>query len=237
MTTIAERASSVIHLNNFYSSNIGPEEVGAVRLNCPHKRQYVLRMLLNEPHGELKIPEELLWTKNALEMAIKYQKNNVRIAHSHCYITVRHGLVDSVADDEWHVDGFSTKINHIPEQNYVWSNVSPTEYIKDQPIFFPIDFNPLKHNVHKYIQARVIFNDKMHTCESETMYCMDPYVIHRRPPVTEGMLRTFIRISFTPIPIMDHNNTKNPLLSDQWQVFSRDGVSIREQLKNYDHEK
>jgi len=54
-------------------------------------------------------------------------------------------------------------------------------------------------------------------------YCLrcEPYVIHRRPPNTQGIHRTFVRISFTPIEIMDINNTENPAIQTN---YTRDGI-------------
>jgi len=62
---------------------------------------------------------------------------------------------------------------------------------------------------------------------------MDPYVVHRRPPISNGVVRTFVRISFTPIEIPDVNNTPNPLIPTQHYIT--DGVkSFREHLLDYD---
>jgi len=62
------------------------------------------------------------------------------------------------------------------------------------------------------------------------MYAMDPYMLHRRPPQTEGMVRTFVRISYVPILINDVNNTPNPLLPIECDA---DGVANRNRLIAY----
>lgn len=133
------------------------------------------------------------------------------INHSFCYITVRHGYVKSITDDEWHVDGFSTRISHIPEQNYIWTNIKLTEYVKKR-LKFPKDFNPKKHKIQHYFQNNINENDKIYTFKENCLYCLNPYIIHKRLKNTEGLFRTFIRISFTPIEIQDINNTLNPIL-------------------------
>jgi len=142
---------------------------------------------------------------------------------------VRHGEVRSVTDDEWHVDGFSTFITHIPESNYVAVNHTPTEYLV-QPIEFPDDFDPLVHNVQWYIQNRASLD--VRRLKPHTLYCFDPYFIHRRPSIEPGTHRTFVRVSFTPIEIADDANTPNPLLP--MRVYERDGVTIRNALSDYD---
>ena len=59
---------------------------------------------------------------------------------------------------------------------------------------------------------------------------MDPYVPHRRPASTQGEMRCFVRVSFTPIEINDVNNAQNPLIP---RNYTRDGVEIRNQLVDY----
>jgi hypothetical protein len=226
--SIKERGLRAINLQDFNSENI-PEIAGYAKLKTPKERQYILRCLLKKPFGAYYLPIELEWLQPILLQAIHYQENVLGIRHGFCYVTVRSGEVDSTDDDVWHVDGFSTSITHLPEQNYIWTDVEPTEYY-EQAIDFPKDFDPLIHNVHSYI------NDytkplKIKTLIEETLYCMDPYVIHRRPPLTKGIQRTFVRISFTPIEIDDVNNTQNPLLKRE---YTRDGVKdVRNKLKNY----
>jgi len=145
---------------------------------------------------------------------------------------VRSGLVESVSDDEWHTDGFSVNITHLPEQNYCWSNVYPTEFVK-KSIEFPKDFSPFEHNIHEYIQDFLSLNPTAITIpDCNSVYCFDPYVIHRRPQIPQGIKRAFIRVSFTPIEIVDDNNTENPLLSVL--KYGRDAVkSFRNGLKRY----
>ena len=77
----------------------------------------------------------------------------------------------------------------------------------------------------------VIGSDPACGLESHTVYCMDPYVIHRRPKKAKGKLRTLVRISFTPIEIVDCNNTRNAML---FRDYKRDGVrDFRDNLKRY----
>jgi hypothetical protein len=128
------------------------------------------------------------------------------------------------------VDGFSTNVTHLPEQNYVWVNKIPTEYI-EQSFDFPKDFDPRLHNIHWFLEDKVR-NENIRTCDPETIYCFDPYVVHRRPKITQGMVRTFIRITYCPMEINDVNNTVNPLIETN---YKRDGVkSFRDRLVKYE---
>lgn len=209
----AERAFCALNLKQYNALNSPSIASNVFGIKCPYDEQYILRMPIKINGSELKVPYELNWLMPLIEAANFYQTEKLKVHHNFCYVTVRHGLVKSVTDDEWHVDGFSTRITHIPEQNYIWSNCYPTEYVL-LPIKFPSDFDPLKHNIHKYIQKQIAKKKPEVKLLSEfNMLCLDPYVIHRRPPnIPEGTIRTFIRISFVPIEIRDDNNTKNALL-------------------------
>jgi len=230
MHNIERNSKSAISLEPFKELNY-PLSLGEVELDVPDDRIYILRMPIRSYHSGFQIPEELKWCRPLIAVAEVNQKK-MKVNHPFCYITIRSGLVTSTTDDEWHVDGFSTKITHLPEQNYIWVDRVPTEWTV-QGINFPEDFDPLVHNVHRFIQ-RSLRGNVIQTCEPKRVYCMDPYVIHRRPHMYEDVYRTFIRVSFTPIEIQDRNNTFNDLLP---MVSNRDGVMIRDQLKDYHEEK
>ena len=225
MNSIEKRAKVILNTEQYNALN-HPELVRRLSLSPPSERQYVLRMLIKKSRGEYQIPEELQWCLPLIETSIAYQRNVIGINHSFCYLTIRHGEVTSINDDEWHADGFSMRINHIPEQNYVWTDILPTEYVVK-----PIDlynFNPLTQNIHTRIGNEITSDDEIKTLLPKTIYCMDPYVIHRRPSILDKTQRTFIRLSFTPIEINDINNTINPLMP----VYSDyDGVEFRNTLK------
>jgi len=187
-------------------------------------------MLIKKPFTEFLIPDNLKWCEPAINYANAYQKIN-GIKQPFCYLTVRSGIVDSSKDDEWHADGFSMNITHIPEQNYIWADCFPTEVVYDK-FKIPNDFNPFKHNIHLFFQDSIGEDSKIKVLKPNTLYCLDPYVVHRRPPISQGTQRTFVRVSFTPIEIDDKNNTINPLLPT---FYSRDGVGYRNTLSRYIH--
>lgn len=227
--TIMDRAFKAINLKQFSKRNVF-DRVDKVDIVCSLHRQYILRMCVKRLFDSYKIPKELKWLYPMLLRAESHQ-NWLGIHQPYCYITVRHGIVESETDDEWHVDGFSTNITHLPEQNYIWSNIFPTEYVI-KPLNIPSDFSSRKHNIQWFIQDSMSTIDKVQTFEEETIYCLDPYIIHRRPKVPEGVRRTFVRISYTPIEIADDNNTPNPLLSIG--KYNREGVKdFRNNLIRY----
>lgn len=226
--SIADRADSILRLGQYAESN-DSDWVGPLNLSPPDERQYILRMLIGTAYDGMHIPKEITWAFPLIEMAVEYQNNAVGIRHPFCYITIRHGEVTTLTDDEWHVDGFSMRVNHLPEQNYIWTNTAPTEILHDTPVEFSKDFDPLRHDINKVFQKVAKEpRAKISPLETDTLYCIDPYIAHRRPPITKGIQRTFVRLSFTPIEIDDVNNTPNPLLP---RDYTRDGLEFRNQLE------
>ncbi|AQW88969.1 hypothetical protein pEaSNUABM50_00452 [Erwinia phage pEa_SNUABM_50] len=224
---IIERAKHIVSVSEF-ESNVNPIEMKKIKAVCPYDEQYILRMVVSTDGLTYHLPIELRWMYPLYIAALKHQTEVIGIKHPFCYITVRHGLVKSITDDEWHVDGFSTKIVHVPEQNYIWSNSIPTEYT-NVSVKFPDDFDSNIHNVNHYLQ-KFVHNDEVQQCKENVLYCLDPYILHRRPSSSTGEVRTFVRISFVPIEINDVNNTQNKLLP---RTYNNDGVQVRNKLRTY----
>ena len=218
------RIDKKLNLEQFAEKN-PPFKIGDLKLNPPNN-QNILRMLIRSFPGNLLIPDEFKWVMPMISMAESYQKTIC--AHPFLYLTIRTSNMEFNKIDEWHVDGFSTQINHLPEQNYIWCSDSPTEYIV-QGFNINSNFDPLKHNLHKYIGNRI--NSNIMTIGKNEVWMIDPYVVHRSPKVVTKN-RIFIRISFTPIEIKDINNTNNPLLPRE---HTYDGVvDFRDKLTDYD---
>lgn len=227
--TLKDRAFQALNLEQYSNDNTVDKIGDELELEIPKERQYYLRILIKRMFGVYQIPEELEWCRPFVEICAEAQRN-AGINQPFVYLTVRSGKVDSTTDDEWHVDGFSQSITHLPEQNYLWTDNNPTEYV-EQAIDFPSDFDSMRHNIHTFLQNRVD-NSKIKTMKEKCIYGMDPYIIHRRPPLTSGTNRCFLRLSFTPIEIEDVNNTYNPLIPTN---YKRDGVKeFRDNLEDYD---
>ncbi len=230
MTSLAERARHLLN-TNFYSEPNLPERVKKLRLDPPALGQYVLRCPILIPGKQMNIPDDLAWCENLVDESLRYQNDSVGVDQPFAYLTVRHGLVESRTDDEFHVDGFSTKVPHIPEQNYIWTDTCPTEYVA-AALPVPHDFDPRRHNIQHFIQDSLPNDTRIEQLDAETVYAMDPYVPHRRPRVSQGTRRTFVRLSMTPIPIDDRNNHVNPAFGPITSEY--DGVAdFRDKLERY----
>jgi hypothetical protein len=196
----------------------------------PNNTLMILRMLVRPKYGDWKIPLCLNFLKDTILLMAEYDQMQTGIQQSWCYITVRQGKIESIADDEWHFDGSSFRTDIIPERNYIYTNNHPTQY-KIGQLHIPTDFDPIKHNLFSLAEYQFI-NKTIFTVNPLTWYLLSPFVLHRRPPMSENIYRTFYRICFTDIEGRDINNTPNPLLPTPF--YGRDPVqSFRNKLKNY----
>lgn len=209
MKTTSERSKRLLSHKNPFGF---PAEkcLSGLNLSPPNEDQYILRMMLRAPWTNgFQIPSQLDWLRGMIRLCDSFQIAD-DILNPFVYVTVRHGIVKSTTDDLWHVDGFSMRVPHIPEQNYILASNHGTEVL-EQDVRIPSDFDPMKHNIHQYFQD-VADEKNIKTLEDNTIYRIDPYVIHRRPTVTAGIMRTFVRVSFIPIEIEDDTCMVNPLI-------------------------
>lgn len=226
---IKQRAYTAINLKQYNQINLF-DDVGELQLQTSIERQYILRMLIKHYESDLLVPDEYKWLMPLINKSIEYQKT-IGINHPFMYLTIRNGIVTTKTDDQWHVDGFSLKFNHLPEQNYICCNNNPTQMIIKK-FDIPNDFDASKHNLHQYFQDRITNNDVIETIKPNNLYCIDPYNIHKRNSNTFGTQRCFVRLSFTPIEINDINNTINPLLKTN---YTKDGLKdFRNKLVRYE---
>ena len=220
-----------LDLSQYGKGRMAPVRIKKTRLSLPKEPLQILRMLVSVDCGQsVYLPETLEWVRPVLKTGLTRQ-NKLQLAHPFIYVTVRHGLVSSDSDDEWHVDGFSMRVPHRPEQNYVWVSNNGTEFW-DHSLHIPFGFTPLTHNINKLFQNQIAQSFSPRGpgyIDSQAVYLFDPYIIHRRPPNTQGIKRTFVRVSFVPIPIADVNNTQNEFLPTP-RMWLKDGRACRESL-------
>lgn len=228
--SLRERALRLLSLSMYENADIQDslKQPSFCELQPPSD-QYILRMMVKGPstHG-WAIPPALDWLRSTIISLDEYQRAVMQVEHPYVYVTVRSGVVRSMTDDEWHVDGFSMRKPHAPEQNYIWSSHTGTEIaVQNFRILDTLD--PKRHNIHQYFQRRV----DPRTVERllpQHLYLIDPYVVHRRPRMAPGTQRAFVRISFVPIEIEDDTCTPNPLLPAKH--YGR--TDIRKQLIDHD---
>lgn len=222
-----DRANRVLNLDDFGTVASIPVPVCQSLARPPVKRQYVLRMMVRAKDMVLRIPDELQWLAPTIQALVDHQRYE-QLSNPYIYVTVRHGVVTSVTDDEWHVDGFSMRFPHVPEQNYICSHSNPTEFLLNR-WQIPETFDPHKHNLHWFFQDRAEHEGVLLRGDPYVVYVVDPYCVHRRPSIEVGTVRTMWRVSFVPIEIEDDMCTPNPLMPEK--IYGR--TDIRKRLERW----
>lgn len=223
-----ERSTQLLDVCH-YNNPCMPQLVKEVHVTPPTERQYVLRMLVYRPLLGWKLPADMEWLRPLLNAATAHQLEQFGpYSNRFIYVTIRHGLVTSVSDDVWHVDGFSLRIPHVPEQNYIWASNDGME-VCTLPIEVPEDFDGMKHNIHQLFQDMIPDDYEPLVMPDNTLVAIDTYHIHRRQAQVAGKMRTMVRISFVPIQIETDDCQQNPAFPVE--VFNRS--DIRKQLTRY----
>lgn len=186
-----------------------------------------LRLMIreNNSEGKIFIPKDLEPLKSFLIDNINYHRQFFQ-ANKDCfiYLTVRNSTYEELYyknSQTWHIDGFqgSRISRHIIEQDILWSDRSPTEFLL-QP-FFCEGLNPSKHDINLYFEENA--NEKYIVKSKEnSLYLATPYNVHR---VNKGYFegkRLFLRLNFSPVLIEDFTNTSNPAFD--YKFTKRDDV-------------
>jgi len=182
-------------------------DVNAVNLN-------VLRLIISQEGYDIIIPEQFEPLKEFIMAQCNYHRQHYpKNNKPYIYITIRTTDGDCYYQtaQDWHVDGFQggSSDRHIPEQDIVWSNCNPTEFTL-QPVFCE-GLNPNKHNIVNFFNETIEEND-IYTAVENGVYLMTPYNVHRVSTEKFEGKRVFIRLTFSPVPILDKTNTPNPCI-------------------------
>ena len=169
-------------------------------------------MIMEEGSTFIHLPVELLPLEDFISDQITYQRQYYpKNANSFVYITIRTTEGDCYYQNSqtWHIDGFQgARLNrHVPEQDVIWSNIIPTEFLV-QP-FFLDGLNPAKHDINEYFQKNAN-PGAVYSGVENGVYMMTPYNVHRVANGDYTKKRVFIRLTFSPVIIADPTNTPNP---------------------------
>lgn len=206
---------------NLFKYPYMPLFLGKYKMDIENIDVNVLRLPIrlnkaNSPGGKDKIflPKECLFAKDFILAQINYHRQFYWMnSDAYIYLTIRTTEKDCWYSNSqnWHIDGFQGSSNnvHIPEQDFIWSNVNPTEFLL-QP-FYVDGLDPSKNDINEY------FNDNANEAMSykgveNGVYVITPYNVHRVSNNEFNEKRVFIRLNFSPIAIDDDTNTQNPML-------------------------
>lgn len=233
---ILKRSKENLNLK-FFEESVELEDLnlGFIDIDNTKLKQESLRMPLLVKEGRIELPKSM--NLEALQdfcdhcIGIQREKS---VVHHFWYLTVRIGMENS-RSEAWHADGFSLRIPHVPEWNYVWSSKIPTEFWMGS-VKFPDDFDAKIFNVHKYIGSQIdagITSSEL--SKEKCVYLIDPYVVHRKQIFDQSLVgcedRVFVRLSNVPIEIEDDNHTANPEMERKY--YNRVGSKIYDELRVY----
>lgn len=178
----------------------------------------ILRMLIGY-RGDYLLPKQVGWVEPMLKRCIEIltEQNFFKNGHyPYCYLTIKNSFETDGTDGEWHVDGFSTNLTTLPEQNFLWSNSGGTK-VFDGRYKMVKNYSHGNDNVnHSIIPIEGVIN----ATKANELLQFDPYVLHAAPHHKEED-RCMVRISFLTTPIDDVSNTLNPLFLQSLQTPTR----------------
>ena len=195
-------------------SRLSMESLGSKTIN-------VLRMPIKCPNTEFKLPVAIKPFWNLIERVAEYEAGfNERHTECFVHITVDRQQIKAQTTHRYpgfHGDGvqgakFSQKIYTPIEHSYILTSAPPTEFCL-QPFFFQ-HLNDGRHNIFHEMEVQSRESNIYGTLPWH-LYLLDPYMVHRTPPIVEDVERIFVRITFAYQELMNPHNTNNPLFEEQ----------------------
>lgn len=213
-----------------------PIDLGSSGLSyCPSPIVNVLRMPIKFPRSDYRIPGELKWLDRTLRYVADYEATiNKLVDTCFVHITVDRAILqagDSHRFPGWHGDGFqgTRTTPKVPiEHSYILTSFPTTEFCL-QP-FFLKHLDEAKHNVFEEFDTQVKDVNIVKALPWH-LYLLDPYMVHRTPPITRPTERLFVRITYCFSELQNPHNTLNPLFPGAGQY--KDRHDIRNFLTQY----
>ena len=124
----------------------------------------------------------------------------------------------------WHVDcvqGDEVPVKKPSNLTFSWCNAVPMEWA-DQTFVFPRHVNVSEYNIFECLEA-LVEPESIRQCEANTLYATNTYCVHRSAVAKVDTPRTFIRLSYTHVPITNNKATINPRIDYNYKVHSTEG--------------
>lgn len=209
-----------------------PEEPLPIgRYTLPVISPNILRMPIKYPGSQYRIPRMLKPILSLIETIADYEITyNALHDKSHCHITYERQFVlagETQRMPGFHVDGFQKQGDYkTVEHSYILTDCYPTEFsLKGYDLS---SFNSWTHMFS--VMDKLTEMNTVIPVDSNTIYLMSCYQVHRTPKLPRSTWRTFLRVTYTPRELEDNRNTVNPLFPGQVYVIRDD---IRNSLKEW----
>jgi hypothetical protein len=177
----------------------------------------VLRMPIKYPGTEYRLPVAIRPFWQLVERVSEYEAGfNDRHEECFIHITVDRRQVSANTTHRYpgfHGDGVQgakfSQQSYLPiEHSYIVTSEPPTEFCL-QPFFFQ-HLNDGRHNIFHEMEVQVR-EQNIYGTLPWNLYLIDPYMVHRTPPITKSVERLFVRVTFAYSELMNPHNTGNPL--------------------------
>lgn len=188
-----------------------PEVIDTFDINCKEMMfsMYLPIKLINSLW--IQVPRSMLVFKPLIEAVLLNEMKNIE--NKYIYITAKniYATPDNVGNRSgYHSDGFGTD-----DINYIWTNKFPTVFsIQDFDISQDCELSMKQMEEQAKIENEVTYPEN-------TLLRLDQGVIHRTPTITEGGMRTFIKISISTEKYNLVGNAHNHLFDYEWKMFER----------------
>lgn len=175
----------------------------------------------------IKYPENMRVFKPLIDAVLEHEMKHIE--SKYIYLTAKHiyATPDNVGNRAgYHSDGFGTD-----DINYIWTNKYPTVFCVQD---FDLSSDCALSMQQMEEQAKP---ENEITYPVNTLLKLDQGVIHRTPTITEGGMRTFVKISVSSEKYNLIGNAINPLFDYDWDMYDRSEVRNHPTLKENDYVK
>lgn len=183
------------------------------------------------------MPDNLQWATPIVREAL-LAEGWPRLSWRYVYLTAKHGYAtpdNPLNRPGMHCDGFGTE-----DINYVWWKGAGSRFlIGDLGVDVSSDhvesmrqFDQVAAEVKRLARAEERFVraaslsgrelPRITTYEERTLLRLDPFVVHSTPELTEGQMRTFVKVSFSNERYNLLGNAHNHLFDYDWTMWPRE---------------
>lgn len=192
-----------------------PINLGIYPIECTENMYYLyMPIKILGQDSFIQIEDRLKFLSPLIVAVLKdLKKEQYNIFDSYMYLTVKNMLITPEYLGNrpgYHSDGFMTD-----DINYIWCDGNPTIF-NCSPFNLTMDENKSMAEMEQQALA-----------ENEVVYPayyllkLDQYNIHKVAPISENMVRTFVKISVSKDKYNLLGNTHNYLLDYHWEMHKR----------------
>lgn len=197
-----------------------------------------LHLLLQQGDGKVLLPDTLPLPDFIMELvgitALYTYFVDTATPFRYLYLTIDTLFVNAGETQRtpgWHVDclqGDEVPIKKPSQLTFSWCDTLPMQYA-DQSFVLPAYVNVSEYNIFECL-AQLVKPESIRHCEPNTLYAMNTYCVHRSAVAKTDTPRTFIRLSYTHVPITNTKATLNPKM-DYDYVYHTTAGNIPKHLK------